>query len=68
MVQKTVAEMSAKDILSPSLARGGESVNELRNMLVVKIGEKIGPHPSANVCAYASRARSISLTRKTWLP
>ena len=32
MVLKTVAEVSANDFLSPWLARGGESVNELRNI------------------------------------
>ena len=34
MVLKTVAAMSTKDILSPRFARGGESVNELRNLFL----------------------------------
>ena len=34
------------------------------NTFVVKIGKKIGTHPSANVSVYALRARSVSLTRK----
>ena len=32
MVLKTVEAVSAKDILSPRLAHGGESVNEFRNI------------------------------------
>ena len=34
------------------------------NQSVMKIGKKIGIHPSANISTYALCARSVSLTRK----